>query len=192
MVEVDTDNKQTFSNRGIIDSNGMEVVKPFTYTDIYNFYGKNTTAIKVELEDKELLIEKSSLNSNNMTDKGVSKTNYKEVIKKCYQQILEEESITVNMQFSLGFSVDTRSIFQTLDVLKLMMVYAWEILKYGTYKDFFHGKELETKYLSILNYPHDVIIKDFRNYLKLNRVRIIFDDNISTVETMEKIINAIA
>ena len=43
MFEVETKNKQTFSNRGIIDSTGIEVVKPYVYTNIYGFYGKGTT-----------------------------------------------------------------------------------------------------------------------------------------------------
>lgn len=191
MIEVDTDNKQTFSNRGVIDTNGIEVIKPYTYMDIYSFYGKNTSVIKVELADKESFIEKSSLLQNDIIDKKVL-MNYREIIKKCYQSILEEEKITVNMQFSMGFNVDTRPIFQTLDILKIMMVYAWEKLEYGTYKDFLHGKELETKYLGFLQYPHDVIIQDSRKYLKLSHVRTIFDDNLNTLNTMERIINAIA
>ena len=192
MVEVDTDNKQTFSNRGIIDSNGIEVIKPYTYTDIYSFYGKNTSVIKVELEDKELIIEKSSLLPKDIKQKTVSKMDYRQDIKKCYQSILEEEKITVNMEFSLGFLVNVRSIYQTLDYLKFLMVYAWEKLEYGTYEDFFHGNELKTKYLSFLRYQHDFIIQHSLKYLRLNHVRTLFDDNLDTLETMEKIINAIA
>lgn len=61
MFEVETNNKQTFSNRGIINSAGTEVVKPYTYSDIYGFYGKGTSYVKVKKEDKEIHIEKSNL-----------------------------------------------------------------------------------------------------------------------------------
>ena len=59
MFEVDTNLKETFSNRGIINSIGIEVVKPYTYTDIYDFYGKGNSYIKVENEDREIHLMKS-------------------------------------------------------------------------------------------------------------------------------------
>lgn len=61
LFEVETSDKQTFSNRGIVNSDGIEVVKPYTYSDIYDFYGKETSYIKVEKEDKVILIKKSDL-----------------------------------------------------------------------------------------------------------------------------------
>ena len=70
---------------------------------------------------------------------------YREDIKKCYDSIIEQEKTTVNMELSMGFSVNFRTIYQTLDLLKVMMVYAWGKYGYGNYKDFFKGKELETK-----------------------------------------------
>ena len=117
---------------------------------------------------------------------------YREDIKKCYSSIMEQEKGVVTMHVSLGFAVDIRPLTQTLDILKIMMVYAWEKYGYGTYKDYFHGKELETKYLSILKYPHDVIINDFRKYLKKFHVRTLFDDDLVSLEKMEEIINSLS
>ena len=118
--------------------------------------------------------------------------NYREDIKKCFAEIKDHEKSAVNMQFSMGFSMDITPIFKTLDDLKIMMVYAWERLGYGTYKDFFHGKELETKYLSFLKFPHQTLINDFKKYLDIFRVKTIFDDDIETLEKMKEIINYVA
>ena len=96
------------------------------------------------------------------------------------------------MQLSMGFSMDIGPITRTLDDLKIIMVYAWEKYGYGTYKDFFHGKELETKYLFFLKYPHEVIIRDFKKYLKQFRVRTIFDDDMNSLEKMEEIIDGLS
>lgn len=116
---------------------------------------------------------------------------YRESIKDCFANILEQEKLLVSMNFSMGLSMDIRPLAQTLDNLKIMMVYAWEKKGYGTYKEFFHGKELETKYLSILNYPHDVVINDFKKYLRLNHVRTMFDDDLKSLEQMEEIMNSL-
>ena len=116
---------------------------------------------------------------------------YREDIKRCYFSIMEQEKTTVNMELSMGFSINVRTIYQTLDVLKIMMVYAWEKYGYGTYKDFFKGKELETKYLSIRQHKHDVVINDFKNYLRQFHVRTIFDDDVKSLEKMEEIINSL-
>ena len=40
LVSVHDDDSTTFANRGIIDTRGNEVVKPYTYLDIWRFYGK--------------------------------------------------------------------------------------------------------------------------------------------------------
>ena len=104
---------------------------------------------------------------------------------------MEQEKTTVNMELSMGFSVNFRTIYQTLDLLKVMMVYAWEKYGYGNYKDFIKGKELETKYLSIIQHPHDVVVNDFKNYLKQFHVRTIFDDDVKSLEKMEEIINSL-
>ena len=61
LFEVETSNKKTFSNRGIVNSDGIEVVKPYTYTNIHDFYKKGTSFIKVEKEDREIHLEKSAL-----------------------------------------------------------------------------------------------------------------------------------
>lgn len=191
LFEVETNNKQTFSNRGIINFAGTEVVRPYTYTNIYGFYGKENSYVKVEKEDKEIHLEKSDLCNATISDNGMTKNDYREDIKECYMCIMEQEKLTVNMEFSLAFSVNLRTIYQTLDILKIMMVYAWEKHRYGSYKDFFHGKELETKYLSIIQYSDEVIVNDFKKYLKQFHVRTIFDDNVKVLVKMEKIINSL-
>lgn len=189
LVEVDTDNKQTFSNRGVINSRGAEVVTPYTYTDIFSFYGNGASFIKVEKEEKVICLEKASLLRTDNKIGGKVDVGYREEIRKCYAGIMEQEKLCVNMESSLGFSVNLRTIYQTLDILKIMMAFAWERLGYGTYKDFFQGKELETKYLSIIQYPNNLIVNDFTKYLKQSHVRTIFDDDLKSLEKMEEIIN---
>ena len=191
LFEVETNNKQTFSNRGIINSAGYEVVKPYTYSNIYGFYGKESSFIKVEKEDKVTHLEKLSLAKITISNDDITRMDYREDIKKCYSSIMEQENLTVNMESSLGFSVNLRTIYQTLDILKIMMAYAWEKNELGSYKDFFHGKELETKYLSIIQYPHEAIVNDFKKYLKLSHVRTIFDDDLQTLKKMEEIVNTL-
>lgn len=188
LFEVETNEKQTFSNRGIINSIGIEVVKPYTYTDIYSFYGKGTSYIKVDKEDIEIYLEKTTLSQTAIKAKRTSKMDYRGEIKKCYASIMEQEKIVVNMSLSMGFSVDIKPLTQTVDILKMMMVYAWERLGYGSYKDFFHGKELETKYLSLKQYSDESILNDFKKYLKQSHVRTIFDDDVKALEKMEEII----
>ena len=189
LVEVETVNKQSFSNRGIINSDGIEVVTPYTYTDIFNFYGNGASYIKVGKEEKVICLEKSSLLQTDNKNGNKVDVDYREDIKTCYASIMEQEKLTVNMEFSLGFSVNLRTIYQTLDILKIMMVYVWEKYEYGSYKDFFHGKELETKYLSIKQFPDKSIINDFKKYLKQSHVNTIFDDDVRTLKKMEEIIN---
>ncbi|MBR3022155.1 MAG: hypothetical protein IKH59_07315 [Bacteroidaceae bacterium] len=191
MFEVDTNHKQTFSNRGIINSIGIEVVKPYTYTNIFDFYGKGTSHIKVEKEDREIYLEKSALSQTVIKENRTSEMDYREDIKKCYSSIMEQEKTAVNMELSLGFSVNLRTIYQTLDVLKIMMAYAWEKHRYGSYRDFFHGKEMESKYLGIKQYPHESIVNDFKKYLKQFHVRTIFDDDVNALEKMEEIISSL-
>lgn len=191
MFEIETNKKQTFSNRGIINSIGIEVVKPYTYSDIYGFYGKGTSYIIVEKEDKEIHLEKSALSQIANKNNCKAEMNYREDIKKCFFCIMEQEKATVNMEFTMGFSIYFRTIYQTLDMLKVMMVYAWEKCGYGTYKDFFKGKELESKYLSIKQHPNDVVVNDFKNYLRQFHVRTIFEDDVKVLEKMEKIINSL-
>lgn len=60
LVEVAIENKLTFSNRGIINILGEEVVKPYTYSDIYSFYGKETSYIIVQQGNTKLFIEKEN------------------------------------------------------------------------------------------------------------------------------------
>ena len=51
MVSVADKDRTTFANRGIIDSRGNEVVKPYTYTNIWKFYGENHPEIIAFTED---------------------------------------------------------------------------------------------------------------------------------------------
>ena len=45
LVSVADNDRTTFANRGIIDSHGNEVVKPYTYSIIMPFYGKEEDSI---------------------------------------------------------------------------------------------------------------------------------------------------
>lgn len=45
LVSVADKDRTTFSNRGIINEQGEEVVKPYTLGDIFSFYGKHNTHI---------------------------------------------------------------------------------------------------------------------------------------------------
>jgi hypothetical protein len=51
LVSVADKDRTTFSNRGIIDSHGNEVVKPYTYTNIWKFYGEDRPEIVAFTED---------------------------------------------------------------------------------------------------------------------------------------------
>lgn len=51
LVSVHDDDPTTFANRGIIDSHGNEVVKPYTYTNIWKFYGEDRPEIVAFTED---------------------------------------------------------------------------------------------------------------------------------------------
>ena len=51
LVSVADKDRTTFANRGIIDSHGNEVVKPYTYTNIWKFYGEDRPEIVAFTED---------------------------------------------------------------------------------------------------------------------------------------------
>jgi len=51
LVSVADKDRTTFANRGIIDSCGNEVVKPYTYTNIWKFYGEDRPEIIAFTED---------------------------------------------------------------------------------------------------------------------------------------------
>mgnify|MGYP003473722347 CR=1 FL=1 len=61
LVETFDSNKLTFSNRGIINSEGKEVIRPYTYTDIYNFYGQKGDNIKALYGNDTILLKKYEL-----------------------------------------------------------------------------------------------------------------------------------
>jgi len=45
LVSVYDKDHTNFANRGIIDANGKEVIGPYTYNNIFNFYGKEEAEI---------------------------------------------------------------------------------------------------------------------------------------------------
>lgn len=47
LVSVADKDRTTFSNRGIINEKGVEIVKPYTFQNIFDFYGKNEPYITV-------------------------------------------------------------------------------------------------------------------------------------------------
>ena len=51
LVSVADKDRTSFANRGIIDSRGNELVKPYTYRNIFNFYGREEPEITVFTED---------------------------------------------------------------------------------------------------------------------------------------------
>lgn len=63
LVSVHDEDRTTFGNRAIIDSRGNEVVKPYTYSGIFNFYGKEESEI-VALTKENRIVE---LDRNNPT-----------------------------------------------------------------------------------------------------------------------------
>ena len=61
LVKTGSENKKTFSDRGLINSNGEEIIKPYTFTDIFDFYGKKRSTIKVENGDVYLFLDKNNV-----------------------------------------------------------------------------------------------------------------------------------
>ena len=67
---------KTFASRGIIDSNGAMVVEPYTYDNIWNFYKKPYSTIRVEQGEyyyelnriNPRIIEKKTSNINSFYD----------------------------------------------------------------------------------------------------------------------------
>ena len=60
LVSVADKDRTTFANRGIIDSRGNEVVKPYTYTNIWKFYGENRPEIIAFTEDRIVEIDRNN------------------------------------------------------------------------------------------------------------------------------------
>lgn len=58
LVSVFDEDKTTFSNRGIIDEEGREVIKPYTFLDIWTFYGKKEPYILAQSEHGFIHIDK--------------------------------------------------------------------------------------------------------------------------------------
>ena len=60
LVSVADDDRTTFANRGIIDSRGNEVVKPYTYTNIFKFYGEDRPGIVAFTEDSIVGLDRNN------------------------------------------------------------------------------------------------------------------------------------
>ena len=60
LVSVADKDRTTFANRGIIDSCGNEVVKPYTYTNIWKFYGEDRPEIVAFTEDGIVGLDKTN------------------------------------------------------------------------------------------------------------------------------------
>ena len=61
LVSVYDADRTTFANRGIINEQGEEVVEPYTFQGILNFYGKNESFIIVYIGDKIAKLDKKML-----------------------------------------------------------------------------------------------------------------------------------
>ena len=61
LVSVADKDRTTFANRGIINEQGEEVVKPYSFQGIMNFYGKNEPSITVFVGSEIKDINKSFL-----------------------------------------------------------------------------------------------------------------------------------
>ena len=61
LVSVADKDRTTFSNRGIINEQGEEVVKPYSFQCIMNFYGKNEPSITVFVGSEIKKLNKSFL-----------------------------------------------------------------------------------------------------------------------------------
>ena len=60
LVSVADKDRTTFANRGIIDSRGNEVVKPYTYTNIWKFYSENRPEIIAFTEDRIVELDRNN------------------------------------------------------------------------------------------------------------------------------------
>ena len=61
LVSVADKDRTTFANRGIINEQGEEVVKPYTFQDIWNFFGRNEPFISVYIGNEIKELNKSFL-----------------------------------------------------------------------------------------------------------------------------------
>lgn len=94
---------------------------------------------------------------------------YKEDLKKCYSGIMSYEGMV--MQFHMMYLLsptppDFRPVFRTLDQLKLITVYAWVVLGYGPYTDFFKGQELPNKFNAMLETTPEMLLMGFKIFLE--------------------------
>lgn len=61
LVSVPNEDSTTFANRGIIDEQGLEVVKPYTFNNIYSFYGRKEPYIIVYVGNEVRKLNKKFL-----------------------------------------------------------------------------------------------------------------------------------
>lgn len=60
LVSVYDDNRTTFANRGIIDEDGNEVVRPYTYIGILDFYGSEKPEIVALAKDEIVRLDRNN------------------------------------------------------------------------------------------------------------------------------------
>lgn len=60
LVSVYDEDRTTFANRGIIDVNGKEVVRPYTYIDILAFYGREDPEIVALTKDEIVKLDRNN------------------------------------------------------------------------------------------------------------------------------------
>jgi hypothetical protein len=58
LVSVKDEDPTTFANRGIVDSCGNEIIRPYTYQNIWRFYGESRNEIVAFTEDSIVGLDK--------------------------------------------------------------------------------------------------------------------------------------
>lgn len=61
LVSVADKDRTTFANRGIINEQGREVINPYTFNNIFSFYGRNEPSITVFIGNEIKKLNKSFL-----------------------------------------------------------------------------------------------------------------------------------
>ena len=61
LVSVRDEDKTTFANRGIINEKGIEVIEPYTFKNIWKFYGSEEPYIITHVEDKMIKLDRKML-----------------------------------------------------------------------------------------------------------------------------------
>ena len=61
LVSVKDKDTSTFANRGIVNEQGIEIIKPYTFSNIWNFYGREEPYILVYVGDEIKKLSKELL-----------------------------------------------------------------------------------------------------------------------------------